>query len=76
MWPLYVAFALVAIAAFALQPKVQKPPTPVLDDVQIPQAAAGLEIPVLFGCREMRSPNVLWYGDLRTTAIKTKGGKK
>ena len=32
-------------------------------------------MPVVFGTVWLRSPNVLWYGDLRAEPIK-KGGKK
>lgn len=76
MWVFFAVFAVTLAATFLFAPKPKGQPSPLLDDIQFPQAAAGLEIPVLFGCRDMRSPNVLWYGDLRTTAIKSKGGKK
>jgi len=76
MWIFFAVFAVALVATFALAPKPQGQPSPLLDDIQFPQAEVGLEIPVLFGCRDMRAPNVLWYGDLRTTAIKSKGGKK
>jgi hypothetical protein len=33
-------------------------------------------MPVLFGCKNMKGANVVWYGDLKTTPIKVKGGKK
>ena len=76
MWPFFIGLVIALAASFILAPKPQSQPSPLLDDIQFPQASASLEIPVLFGCREMRSPNVLWYGNLKTTAIKTKGGKK
>jgi hypothetical protein len=76
MWIFFAVFAAALVATFALAPKPKGQPSPLLEDVQFPQAEVGLEIPVLFGCRDMRAPNVLWYGDLRTTAIKSKGGKK
>lgn len=47
-----------------------------LGDFQVPTAEAGREIPVLFGTRVLKGPNVVWYGHLRTIAVKSKGGKK
>jgi hypothetical protein len=38
-------------------------------EFQAPTAEEGREIPVLFGCRDITGPNVVWYGDLGTTAI-------
>lgn len=76
MWWYIAAFAVALVASFALAPKPQSQPPPSLDDIQTPTAEAGIEIPVLFGTRDMNGPNVLWYGDLKTSAIKSKGGKK
>ena len=64
------------IASFALRPKPQTTPPAGLGDITAPTAKDGGEIPVLFGCRYIRGGNVLWYGDFRTTPIKSKGGKK
>ncbi|MEM8493220.1 MAG: hypothetical protein AAF756_20575 [Pseudomonadota bacterium] len=58
------------------RPKTQAQPPAGLDEIQVPTAEEGREIPVLFGCRYLAGPNVVWYGDLRTTAIKSKSGKK
>lgn len=76
MWGYLAVFVLALVASYALAPKPQSQPSPLLDDIEFPKAEAGAGIPVLFGTREMRSPNVLWYGDFRTVAIKSKGGKK
>ena len=70
------AFVVGAIAVYALTPKPQSQPRPELEDLQVPTAEAGREIPVLFGCRDIRGANVVWYGDFKTEPIKTKGGKK
>lgn len=80
-WALY---AVLMIVSFILSPKPKTPvpeaPTPAgLEDFNIPTATAGREIPVLFGTRWIKAPNVVWYGDLHITA-KTEstggGGKK
>ena len=47
-----------------------------LSEIEAPIAEEGVEIPVLFGTRDLNGPNVVWYGDLKTVAIKSKGGKK
>lgn len=73
MWPFAVfLIALVASYAFAPKPKAQKPAG--FDDVQAPTAEEGREIAVLFGTRELKGPNCVWYGDFETDAIKKKSG--
>lgn len=59
-----------------MQPKPQSQKAAGLGDIQVPTAEEGREIPVLFGTRDIDGPNVVWYGDLKTVAIKSKGGKK
>jgi hypothetical protein len=76
MWIFFAAFVIGLAASYAFAPKPQSQPSPTMDDIQVPTAEVGKDIPVLFGCREMRGPNVLWYGDLRTIPIKSEGGKK
>ena len=60
----------------ALAPKPPKPKPAALEDFDIPVAEQGRPIPVVFGTVTLTGANVLWYGDLRTTEIKEKGGKK
>jgi len=76
MWWFIAGFAVMLFATYALAPKAQSTPPPGMDQIKVPTAEEGREIPVLFGCREIKSPNVVWYGDMRTNAIKSKGGKK
>ena len=76
MWP-FIALAVVMVAAaYYLAPKPLQQPPPGLDNIELPTAEEGREIPVLFGSREIRGANVVWWGDVNTTAIKSKGGKK
>ena len=73
----YIAVWIVAlVAVVAAMPKPQTAPPPGLGDIDAPTAEEGREIPVLFGTREMQGPNVVWWGHLRTIAVKKKGGKK
>ena len=76
MWP-QIAVAVVAILLSAyLAPKPQNPKPGGLGDLKVPTASEGKSIPVLFGTRDISDPNVVWYGDLKTVAVKAKGGKK
>ena len=47
-----------------------------LDQIDFPTAEVGRAIPVVFGTRWLKSPNVVWYGNLKTTPIMSKGGGK
>lgn len=69
-------FVVSFVVAYATMPKPQSTKPAGFADLQVPTAEEGREIPVLFGTRDINSPNVVWYGDLKTVAIKSKGGKK
>jgi hypothetical protein len=69
-------FVVTSLIAQALAPRPPAPRPAALDDVQAPTADDGREIPVVFGTVWLNGPNVLWFGDLRTTAIRRRGGKK
>lgn len=76
-WLIYIAVLLVAtFVSYALAPKPPKPKPASLSDFDIPIAEEGRPIPVVFGTILVTGPNVLWYGDLRTKAIKSSSGKK
>jgi len=70
------AFVVGLVVSFALAPKPQQQKPAGLGDITAPTAQEGLEIAVLFGTRDFNGPNIVWYGHLRTVAIKSKGGKK
>lgn len=76
MWQFFVGFALALLVTYALRPKPQNQPPAGIEDIKAPTAEDGMEIPVLFGCRRLKGPNVVWWGDYRAVAIKSKGGKK
>lgn len=75
MW-MFVVFAASLVVAFRAMPKPQSQPPAGLGDIRAPTAQEGREVPVLFGTRILSGPNIVWYGHLRTVAIKKKGGKK
>lgn len=76
MWFLAVLFVGALGLGLLMRPPVQNQKPAGLGDVTAPTAQEGIEIPVLFGTRDLNGPNVVWYGDLKTVAIKSKGGKK
>ena len=64
------------ILSYALAPKPPQPKPPTIDDIEAPTAEQGRAIPVIFGEVWVTSPNVVWFGALRTEPIRKKGGKK
>lgn len=75
-WIYAVVWAVALVATYAMMPKPQTQPPPAVGKVRAPTAEEGREIAVLFGTRDIEGPNVVWYGDLKTRAVKKKGGKK
>lgn len=76
MWNLVIAWVATAVISYALRPRgPSAPPAATLSEVNVPTAEEGREIPVLFGTRDIDSPNVAWYGHLGSTAIRKKSGK-
>ena len=76
IWWYVATFVVALVLVTALAPKPQSAKPAGLGDVQAPTAEEGREIPVLFGTRLCRGPNIVWYGDFETQAIQKKGGKK
>lgn len=75
-WVWLAVFVVALVVSYAAMPKPQSSPPAGLGDFKVPTAEEGREIPVLFGTRDVTSPNVVWYGDLKAVAIRRKGGKK
>lgn len=76
MW-MFLGLLVASLAAsYFLMPRPQSQPSPMVGTITAPTAEEGREIPVLFGTRNITGPNVVWYGDVSTKAIKKKGGKK
>lgn len=76
VWNLLLQLAITLVVAYFLAPKPESQPPPAIGEIKTPTAEEGREIPVLFGTREIKSANVVWYGDIRIVAIRKKGGKK
>lgn len=80
MDPFTFAFAMtMLVASYAMMPKVQAAETPKpasLEDFDFPQIEEGTPQGVAFGDVWVTSWIILWYGNMRTSKIKSKGGKK
>lgn len=76
MWWYLAVFVVTYAVVVARTPKPQSRPPAGIEEFQVPTAKEGREVPILFGTRLIKGPNVVWYGDLRTEAIRKKGGKK
>jgi hypothetical protein len=75
MW-LFIAYLVVVIAAAVfLTPKNNLPDVD-KEAFETPTAKEGDVIPVAFGTVDVKSPNVVWYGNTKAVAIRKKGGKK
>ena len=76
MWVQIALFVASLVISYLTRPKVNyDSPKPGTFEASA-TARAGGEIPVLFGSRDITGQNIVWYGDVRTEAIKKKGGKK
>lgn len=70
IWPIIAAIVVAFAVSYFMQPKQKGAKSSLLSDFELPTAEVGREIPVLFGTRDIKSSNVVWYGDLKTKAIK------
>lgn len=77
MWFELAMFVGSLVVSYLMRPKVKYDnPKPGTFDVGS-TAQAGGEIPVLFGSREITGQNIIWWGDVKTKAVKSSsGGKK
>lgn len=71
MWFMVAMFVISLIMAIAMAPKTPSQRPAGLEDFELPSAAER-PIQVLAGTRRIKGPNVLWYGDLKTSRIRKK----
>lgn len=81
MDPITLIFGLaLMVASYAIQaliaPKATKPTSASLKDFDFPQVTEGTPQSVVFGDVWISDWCVLWFGNMRTSNIKSKGGKK
>ena len=66
----YVVMIALVVYAITQIPDPKDRPPAAFSDLELPVAEVGMEIPVLFGTRDLDGPNVVWYGDMSTVAVK------
>jgi hypothetical protein len=73
-WVIYIIIGLLAGAAMG----AKKPPNQGNEpgEIDLPTAEEGKDQYVLFGTRDIRDPNIVWYGDVEARPIRRRGGKK
>lgn len=62
------------VSALLTKPKIENARPAGLGDFQVPTATEGRVVPLFVGKVKLSGPNVLWYGDLQTQAIREKVG--
>ena len=71
-WTMLLTYVVTFLITELLRPKPElenaKPAG--LGDFQVPTATEGRVIPIVFGRVNIKGPNVVWYGDLRTEEIE------
>ena len=75
-WEWIIVLIASTLISIALTPRPPKQEKPNKGDVTAPTATEDEFIPVAFGSVWIDQPNVVWYGDVSTTEIKSKGGGK
>ena len=73
---IFAIAALVVSYLLTPKPKVETPKPATLDEFDFPQIEEGTPQCVIFGDVWIPDWCVLWFGNMRTSAIKSKGGKK
>lgn len=77
MWFLVALFVAGFVLTYARQPKIEQQKPAGFDELQAPVAEENIELPVVFGTHDIKGPNCVDYGNLRTVAVtKKSGGKK
>lgn len=68
------------IASYMIQalitPKPEKPKPAALEEFEFPQVDEGTPQSVIFGDVWIPDWMVLWYGNMRSSSVKAKSGKK
>lgn len=76
MWTnLLIGLVFTAIS-YLLQPKPEGPKAATLDDFNVPRSSEGDEIGKVYGTVWINSPQIAWFGDFKSTPIKSSGDKK
>ena len=75
IWAQIAVSIALSLISSALTPNPKPPPPAGIDEVDVPLAEAGDDIPVIFGEMLITNYNTVTYGRLRVSPIRKKGGK-
>jgi hypothetical protein len=67
-------FVATTVVGVLLAPHPRGPQPSALGDFSVPTAEEGRAIPVVFGTCMIKGGNTVWWGDLKSVAVKTGGG--
>lgn len=72
IWDIIVRIVVYAAlsAVLAPKPKSQNAKAATLEDFDFPRPDPSANVPVIFGTVWIKSPAVVWYGDLRTEPVR------
>lgn len=72
----YLILMVVSLAiSLSMRPKSQNTKPPAVEEFDAPIIEEGADIQWLHGECWLKAPNLGWWGNLRTTPIRTKSGK-
>lgn len=74
-WYYIIVLVISLIIGIAMAPKPQNAKPPALAEFDAPTIDEGTDIQWIHGECIVADPNIGWYGNLRTTPIRTKSGK-
>lgn len=74
MWAWIVVQIVIAVISYILQPKPKQAQPASAQTLDYPKPQDGASIIVVFGCRDIESANVLYYGNFKTKPIMSGGG--
>jgi hypothetical protein len=72
----WIVVIIVALIVYATMPRPKSATPPTLQDIDVPTAEDGREVIDGGGTFWINDPNVVWYGDLDTSPVYSKGGGK
>lgn len=74
-WAYIIAMVVALIIGIAMQPKQRNATPPSITEFDAPTIDEGRDIQWIHGECWVSDPNLGWYGNLRTSPIRTKSGK-
>ena len=72
-WEYFFYAIAMMVVSYLIAPKPKVSPPEAQEFQEVPTAQEGESIVVLFGTRDIKSPSVVWYGDVDTQEIRKKG---